>query len=37
MSYNKVLIIIILMGGFAFNVSAQDMTKGKKIYEIRCL
>jgi mono/diheme cytochrome c family protein len=37
MSYNKVLIMIILMGGFAFNVSAQDMTKGKKIYETRCL
>ena len=37
MSYNKVLIIIILMGGFAFNVSAQDITKGKKIYETRCL
>jgi len=37
MNYIKILLGSILMVGSALNVSAQDLAKGKKIYETRCL
>jgi mono/diheme cytochrome c family protein len=37
MNYIKILLGSILMVGSALNVSAQDLVKGKKIYETRCL
>lgn len=37
MNYIKILLGSFLMVGSALNVSAQDLVKGKKIYETRCL
>jgi len=37
MNYLKILIGSFLILGFAVNVTAQDLVKGKKIYETRCL
>ena len=37
MNYLKILIGSFLLVGFTINVSAQDLVKGKKIYETRCL
>jgi mono/diheme cytochrome c family protein len=37
MNYIKILIGSFLMVGSALNLRAQDLVKGKKIYETRCL
>ena len=37
MNYRRILILCFLMGGFAINAAAQDLVKGKQLYETRCL